>query len=75
MMTTRSLKLVQGGASEESKAMDRESENVSLNSLSMMTGFPVEFIKSELILDGEEISMDNLRKTMVNFLEKNKSLV
>ncbi len=74
MMATTSLKLVQGGA-EEAQGMDKENENVSLDTLSLMTGFPVEFIKSELIVDGDDISMSNLRKTMVNFLEKNKEII
>ncbi|MAF76530.1 MAG: hypothetical protein CME63_03700 [Halobacteriovoraceae bacterium] len=79
MMASTSLKLVQGGTEGERETMEcvreREAEKVSLDSLSMMTGFPVEFIKSELIVDGEDISMADLRKTMVNFLEKNKSLI
>lgn len=42
---------------------------VALSSLSEMTGFPVDFIKSELFVEGEELSMDELRKSMAGYLE------
>ncbi len=42
---------------------------VALSSLSEMTGFPVDFIKSELIVEGEELSMESLRKSMAGYLE------
>jgi hypothetical protein len=44
-------------------------EAVKLSSLAEMTGFPEEFIKNELLLDGEEIQMDDLRKTMLSYLD------
>jgi len=34
-----------------------------------MTGFPVEFIKKELLLDEEPVSMSQLRKSMAIYLE------
>ena len=40
-----------------------------LESLSELTGFPVDFIKKELLLDQESLSMEDLRKSMVNYLE------
>jgi hypothetical protein len=75
MMATTSLKLMQGGLEGEAQEVAESSEKLSIDSLSLMTGFPAEFIKSELIVEGEDISMSDLRKTMVNFLEKNKSLL
>ncbi len=76
MMTTESLKLVQEDTIGETKqAVNEDTQKVSLDSLSEMTGFPLDFIKSELIVEGDEISMSDLRKTMVNYLEKNKSLL
>ncbi|MEC7275400.1 MAG: hypothetical protein VXV96_03695 [Bdellovibrionota bacterium] len=42
---------------------------VALSSLSEMTGFPIDFIKSELLVDNDELSMDDLRKTMASYLE------
>lgn len=42
---------------------------VALSSLSEMTGFPVDFIKSELLVDQEELSMSHLRRSMASYLE------
>ena len=76
MMATESLKLVQDSTlGETGDVRNEDTQKVSLDSLSQMTGFPLDFIKSELIVEGEEISMSDLRKTMVNFLEKNKTLL
>ena len=75
-MATESLKLVQDSTlGETGDVRNEDTQKVSLDSLSQMTGFPLDFIKSELIVEGEEISMSDLRKTMVNFLEKNKTLL
>jgi hypothetical protein len=46
-----------------------ETKKVPLESLSELTGFPVDFIKKELLLDQESLSMEDLRKSMVNYLE------
>jgi hypothetical protein len=46
-----------------------EDEKIPLSSLSELTGFPIEFIKKELLLQDEELSMDDLRKSMVAYLE------
>lgn len=43
-------------------------EQVSLSSLAQMTGFPVDYIKSELLLEKDEVSLGELRKTMVSYL-------
>ncbi len=48
----------------------RPEQDVSLKTLSEMTGFPVEFIKKELLLDGEEINMETLRESMLRYLEQ-----
>ncbi|OUR96393.1 hypothetical protein A9Q84_08560 [Halobacteriovorax marinus] len=44
-------------------------EQVSFSTLSKMTGFPVEFIKKELLLEDEPISMSQLRSSMAIYLE------
>jgi hypothetical protein len=44
-------------------------QKVPLESLSELTGFPVEFIKKELLLEGETLSMNDLRKSMAVYLE------
>ena len=42
---------------------------VSLGSLSELTGFPIEYIKRELLLGGEEnLSMEELRKKVLAYL-------
>jgi hypothetical protein len=53
----------------------REVRKVPLESLSEMTGFPVDFIKKELLLESKELSMADLRKSMMDYLENaHKSL-
>ncbi len=45
-------------------------EKVSLSSLSELTGFPVDFIKKELLIEKEEpISLNELRTSMMSYLE------
>jgi hypothetical protein len=44
-------------------------EKVSFSTLSKMTGFPVEFIKKELLIDEEPVSMSQLRTSMAAYLE------
>lgn len=45
---------------------------VSLGSLAKLTGFPVDYIKRELLLDGEsesEMTVDELRKKVLAYLD------
>ncbi|MDC1175498.1 hypothetical protein OAT67_08870 [Bacteriovoracaceae bacterium] len=49
-------------------------ENVPVENLSELTGFPVDFIKKELLVDGESISIDDLRSKMITYLESNKEM-
>ncbi|GAB4009984.1 MAG: hypothetical protein Fur0010_01700 [Bdellovibrio sp.] len=46
-----------------------EMDKIPLASLSQLTGFPIEFIKKELLLDDEELSMEDLRSSMLKYLE------
>lgn len=46
-----------------------DSMKVSLSSLSEMTGFPVDFIKKELLLENEPVSMNELRQSVLRYLE------
>lgn len=48
---------------------DSENEKVTLASLSELTGFPVDFIKKELLIDHEPVSLSELRKSMMAYLE------
>ena len=58
------------------KANFQEDEKISLSTLSELTGFPLKFIKKELLLEDEALSMDDLRKSMMIYLQStlNKSL-
>ena len=47
---------------------------VSLGALSELTGFPVDYIKRELLLDGddaEDMTMEELRKKVLAYLDSN----
>jgi len=45
-------------------------ERVSLNTLSSLTGFPLEFIKKELLIQEDSLSMVELRESMLTYLSK-----
>lgn len=46
-----------------------EDTKLSLSSLSELTGFPEDFIKKELLLEGETLSMKELRESVLTYLE------
>ncbi|MCK5073442.1 MAG: hypothetical protein KAQ98_08465 [Bacteriovoracaceae bacterium] len=46
-----------------------EEDKIELSSLSEMTGFPVEFIKQELLITGDRVSLKGLRKAMLGYLD------
>jgi len=46
-----------------------EEQNVNLSQLSGLTGLPIEFLKKELILSEDEISLRDLRKTVLEYLD------
>ena len=48
-------------------------KKISLASLSELTGFPIEFIKKELLIEEEPISMRELRESMMAYLEASVS--
>jgi hypothetical protein len=52
-----------------------EQEQVSFSKLSEMTGFPVEFIKKELLLDTEPVSIKQLRASMLKYLESSSEML
>ncbi len=43
---------------------------VNLSSLSKMVGFPLDFIKSELLVENNEMTLSDLRSSMTTYLEK-----
>ena len=63
-----SLKNLAKTAELNSQTSSKE-EQVSFSALSEMTGFPVEFIKKELLIDEEPVSMSQLRTSMAAYLE------
>ncbi|MDC0253615.1 hypothetical protein OAK75_01865 [Bacteriovoracales bacterium] len=52
-------------------ALKIEDEKVEMTSLSKLTGFPIDYIKKELVLDQEEVTMTQLREQMMVFLNSN----
>lgn len=54
---------------QKPETVSGETQSVPLSSLSEMTGFPVDFIKSELLVSEDQLSMDDLRKSMASYLE------
>ncbi len=64
MITTDLLKRKQ---SDETTS---EKERVSLSTLSKMTGFPLEFIKKELLVQGDSLSMSELRESVLDYLSR-----
>ncbi len=53
----------------QQESVIEKQDNVSMDSLSEMTGFPVEFIKKELLLSQNEISIDELRHSVLDYLQ------
>lgn len=52
-----------------------ENQSVDLRKFAEMAGFPIELVKKELFQNNEgseeSISLDNLRKAMISYLNKN----
>ena len=46
-----------------------EDELIPLDCLSELVGFPVEQLKEELELEGDEVSVENLRESVLKFLD------
>ena len=51
------------------RGMSCEEERVSLDRLSQLTGFPKDFIKKELLLDDDILSLSLLRERAVRYLD------
>lgn len=53
---------------------NNENEKVTLKSLSDLTGFPVEMIKSELFngssINEDEVSLSDLRHAMMSYIDE-----
>ncbi len=64
MITTDLLKR------KQSDEVTSEKERVSLSTLSEMTGFPLEFIKKELLIQSDSLSMSELRESVLDYLSR-----
>ena len=58
--------------SSVNKVATTEEDNIKLSvkSLAQLTGFPVDFIKKELLLETNTLSLNELRDSMVKYLNK-----
>lgn len=65
----------QSGRNQGGKVDMDENKKVPLKSLSDLTGFPIEFIKKELLLEEEELSMQDLRSSMITYLESTNKAI
>lgn len=44
-------------------------ESVKLETLAEISGVPLEYIKKELLLEGDDVSMEDLRSSMLKHLD------
>lgn len=56
--------------SKQSDEATGEKERVSLSTLSELTGFPLDFIKKELLIKGDSLSMSELRESVLDYLSR-----
>lgn len=49
---------------------NKDVDMVKLAELSEIAGVPMDYIKEELMLDGEEVSMEALRSSMLKLLDQ-----
>lgn len=47
---------------------------VQVEELAKLTGFPVEYLKAELLIDGDEIDLGNLREKVLAYLDRSVSV-
>ena len=60
--------LVSGVKNSDSIVSDES--HINIESLAELTGFPIDFIKTELLLNHDSIKMGDLRKSMAKYLER-----
>ncbi len=53
-----------------SKTLEGDDEGISLEQIALLTDFPEDFIKKELLIEGNEISMREFRVKVLEYLEK-----
>ncbi len=67
--------MAQHNATEMTTGSLSEEQKIPLDSLSKLTGFPVDFIKKELLLDDDQLSLAELRKSMLAYMETNSEML
>ncbi len=59
------------GSIETSEA---NSSGVQVEELAKLTGFPVEYLKAELLIEDNEIDLNNLREKVLAYLDRSVSV-
>lgn len=53
-----------------SAGLSGDEEEITLEQIALLTDFPEDFIKKELLIEGKEISMKEFRVKVLEYLEK-----
>lgn len=69
MNTMTVLKLVSSEPQVQAPSVSG-TDVVTIEALAKLVGFPSESIKKELLLEGDQLSMTELRSTVLKFLQK-----
>ena len=54
---------------QEATQVIKEEQLVNVSYLAELTGFPIDFIKHELLLAGDQLSLKELRAAMLRYLD------
>ena len=52
-----------------------ENDGITLEQIALLTDFPEDFIKRELLMNRDQISMSEFRTRVLEYLEKNADLL
>ena len=62
-----------GNRSIDTEGANLSAADVKVNELASLVGFPVEYLKAELLIDGDEVSLENLREKVLAYLDRSVS--
>ena len=54
---------------------ETNSDGITLEQIALLTDFPEDFIKRELLMDQEQITMSEFRARVLRYLENNADLL
>ena len=54
---------------------ENDSDGITLEQIALLTDFPEDFIKRELLMNRDQISMSEFRTRVLEYLEKNADLL